>query len=60
MRWAIAFGLGWGAGLTADRWGVLVSAVLGAVGLAVILTGVAIVDRYRVAAQDVRGIEGRN
>lgn len=24
------------------------------------VTGVAIVDRYRVAAQDVRGIEGRN
>jgi hypothetical protein len=56
----IVFGIGWGSGVAANCWGISAAALLGVVGLLVVATWVAVLDRYRVASQDVLGIEHRD
>jgi len=56
----ITFGIGWGTGAATNQWGIITGICLGVTGLLCVLLWAAILDRYRIAASDVLGVEGRN
>lgn len=56
----VVLGIGCGTSVAAHHWGTFAAVVLGVAGLLVVVIWVAVLDRYRVASQDVLGIEPRD